>query len=65
MDDLLGLLFYALVVCFGCSVDIVRAEIEGPKDIQGDLAVEAKTLEADSVYDIAALVERADLRGEL
>ena len=56
MDDLLGLLFYALVVCFGCSVDIVRAEVERTKDVERHFAVKTKTLETDGRDNIAVLV---------
>ena len=62
----LDLLLLDVLVLFGVGGDdVVRAEIEGAEDVEGDFAVEAEPLEADSVYDIAALVERADLRGEL
>ena len=39
----------------------MSAEVEGAEDVDGDLGVEAKALEADGVYDIAVLVEGADL----
>ena len=58
----LALLLLDVLVLFGVGGDdVVRAEIEGAKDVEGDFAVEAEPLEADSVYDIAVLVEGADL----
>ena len=58
----LDLLLLDVLVLFGVGGDdVVRAEIEGAEDVEGDFAVEAEPLEADSVYDIAVLVEGADL----
>ena len=58
----LDLLLLDVLVLFGVGGDdVVRAEIEGAKDVEGYFAVEAEPLEADSVYDIAVLVEGADL----
>lgn len=65
MFDLLGLLFHFIGVLLICGDYIVRAEIERTQDIERDLAIEAETLEADRGYNIAVLVESADLRGEL
>ena len=40
-------------------------KVEGAQDIEGDLTVETKALEADSGNDITVLVESTDLRRDL
>lgn len=43
------------------SDDIVRAEVEGAKDVEGHFAIKAESLESDGVDYIAILVQGTDL----
>ena len=63
--SMLSLLRLLALVALSCGDHVMRAEVEGTEDIEGDLAIKAKTLEADASYDVAALVQRTDLEGVL
>ena len=63
--NLLLLLLARAVRLRGGGHDIVGTKVEGAQDIERDLTVETKALEADSGNDITVLVESTDLRRDL
>ena len=60
LELLLGLLTRLRASCVGAA-DIVGAQIYGAQNVEGDLAVEAETLEANSGHRLSVAVDGREL----